>query len=415
MSATVPVRRQNRDRRGQALAERGIQDLVAMGGPFVEAVEATRMPMVVTDPQVADNPIIYANSAFLSLCGYEREEVLGQNYFFLLGDNADPTMAERIKAAMTARDNITEDVQFHRKDGRMVWVAAFVSPMSEDGRVVRHFASFLDVTGRVDREEGLREAKATLDRRVEARTRRLREANARLQEEVERRQRTEAVLRDTLAQRQEEVRFRDFLVREVNHRTKNALQLGIGLLAVQARHIKDEACRSALEAAMARLRRMGEVHELLTYEGDAPDSVDFADYLRRLCRDLAASLAPATGQVAIELDAEEEATWAPDLVVPLGLIVGEALTNALKHAFPDGRRGRVLVRLQAHGGGRMRLSIEDDGVGLPNTRRQGSLGLRLVDTLARQIKGTATLEPRRGGEGTAVVVMFTDPNTAPRP
>jgi PAS domain S-box-containing protein len=409
----MPVRRQSRDRRGQAAAERGIRDLMGRGGAFVEAVEATRMPMVVTDPGVADNPIIYANGAFLELCGYERDEVLGQNYFFLMGKHVDPATAERVRAATAARHDISEEIQFHTKDGRVIWVAAFVSPMSEGGEVVRHFASFLDVTDRVEREADLREARATLDRRVETRTRRLREANARLQEEVERRQRTEAVLRDTLAQRQEDVRFRDFLIREVNHRTKNALQLGIGLLAVQARHVEDEGCRAALEGAMARLQRMGEVHALLTYEGDAPDSIDFPDYLRRLCHEMGASLAPGPDRIVIEVDAEEEASWGPDLVVPLGMIVGEALTNALKHAFPDGRRGRVLVGLQANGGGRMRLLIEDDGVGLPQTRREGSLGLRLVDTLARQIRGTATVGPRRGGEGTAVVLIFTDPNTAP--
>ncbi len=160
---------------------------------------------------------------------------------------------------------------------------------------------------------------------------------------------------------------------------------------------------------------MGEVHTLLTYQGESPDSIDFADYLRRLCCDMEASLAPSLGQVRIEVDAEEDVTWGPDLVVPLGLIVGEVLTNAFKHAFPDGRRGRVLVRLRVNGGGRIRLSIEDDGVGLPQTRREGSLGLRLVEMLARQIKGAATIEPGHGGEGTAVILTFSDPDNTPSP
>ncbi len=164
---------------------------------------------------------------------------------------------------------------------------------------------------------------------------------------------------------------------------------------------------------MARLKRMGEVHDLLTYRGDTPDSIDFTGYLRRLGRDMEASLAPAPGQVGIEIDAEEDVAWGPDLVVPLGLIVGEALTNAFKHAFPDGRRGPVVVRVGAHGGGRMRLCVEDDGVGLPKTRRAGSLGLRLVEMLARQIKGTAAVERGRSGAGTAVILIFSDPNATP--
>ena len=223
----MPVSDQPRDREGQADAERRLRVVEGHRGPFVAAVEATRMPMAVTDPAVADNPIIYANAAFLELFGYGRDEVLGQNYFFLAGERADPEVTARVEAATAARREFFEDVPFRAKDGREVWVALFVSPVVEDGRVVQHFASFLDVSERVARERELREAKEALDRRVAARTRRLQEANARLEEEVERRQRTEATLRDALAQGQEDIRYRDFLIREVDHRAKNALQLAV--------------------------------------------------------------------------------------------------------------------------------------------------------------------------------------------
>ncbi|MCW8084722.1 PAS domain S-box protein [Sabulicella glaciei] len=405
-SADMPIEKQDRDRQGQAPAERDMRALQAQGGPFVEAVEATRMPMVVTDPQVTGNPIIYANGAFLDLCGYGPDEVLGQNYLFLMPDAAEPDMAQRVGAAMNARETIAEEIQFRTKNGRTIWVKAFVSPMAEDGVVVRHFASFLDVTDRVERENELREMTATLDRRVEARTRELSEVNARLQEELERRLQTEAVLRDAMAQQQEDLRFREFMVREINHRTKNAFQLGLSLLAMQAQHARDPECSAALEIAMERIRRMAEVHALLTYDGTAPDSIDVSDYLRRLCRDMEKSFVPAPGRIAVAVEAEEDVAWSPDRVLPLGLIVGEALTNALKHAFPDGRQGQVRVQLRAQGGGRMRLSVEDDGVGLPQAKREGSLGLQLIQTLARQVDGSVTVGPRHGGEGTAVIVTF---------
>ncbi len=370
----MPVSDQPRNRGGQAEAERRLRAVEGRGGPFVAAVEATRMPMAVTDPQVADNPIIYANAAFLELCGYGRDEVLGQNYFFLVGEHADPGVAARVEAAMSARRTFIEDVPFRAKDGREVWVSMFVSPVVEDGRVVQHFASFLDIGDRVARERELREAKETLDRRVATRTQRLQQANARLAEEVERRQRTEATLRDALAQGQEDIRYRDFLIREVDHRTKNALQLAVLLPGVQARHV-DEPCRGALETAMGRLRRMGEVHALLTYRAaDGPDGIDFPDYLRRLCREVVEGLSDAPGRVQVEVEAEEEAVWGPDLVVPLGLIAGEALTNALKHAFPEGRGGRVRVGLRADGGGLVRLVVEDDGAGMPAERREARSG-----------------------------------------
>jgi two-component sensor histidine kinase len=151
---------------------------------------------------------------------------------------------------------------------------------------------------------------------------------------------------------------------------------------------------------------------LLTYQSEAPDAVDFTPYLRRLCREMEESLSPSGERVRIEVEAEEEATWGPDLVVALGLITGEAVTNALKHAFPGGREGRVRVILRAAGGGLMTLRVEDGGIGLPEGRREGSLGLKLVETLAKQIRGTARTEGNPGG-GTEVPVTFPDPNASP--
>lgn len=192
-----------------------MKELQAEGGAFVEALLATRTAMVVTDPKVAGNPIIHANAAFLELCGYAADQVLGQNYLFLMRDAPGPAMAKRVKAAMTASHDINEAIQFPIKGGRTIWVSAFISAMSEVGAVVRHFVSFLEVTDRLVREEGQRELKDSLERR----------------------RRAEAVLRDALAQRQEDIRYRDFLIREVHHRTKNAFQLGISLLSVQAQHL----------------------------------------------------------------------------------------------------------------------------------------------------------------------------------
>ena len=394
-------------------ADRDIADLKARGGPFVEAVEASRMAMLVADAQTPGNRVIYANPAFLELLGYGREdEVVGEGYLSIAGRHVDPEVKARIEAALASRAPSTDELLFRARDEREVWVSQVIEPMEEDGRVARHFASFYDITERVRREQALHEEKETLERRVAARTRRLQQAKEKLEEEVERRRRMEATLRDALAQGQEDLRFRDFLVREVNHRTKNALQLAVGLLRVQGSRATPEA-RDALETATQRLLRIGEVHGLLTYQGDAPDSVDFPAYLRRLCQQMAEGLVAEPARVRVEVDAEEEASWGPDLVVPLGLIAGEALTNALKYAFPEGREGRVRIVLRSVGGGLMRLCIEDDGVGLPAKRREGSLGLRLIDMFAKQIKGKATMENRRDGKGAVVAITFPDPDTSP--
>jgi PAS domain S-box-containing protein len=406
MSATQP----SQNREGQAAAERLLRDIEMRNGPFVAAVQATRVPMVVTDPTIADNPIIYVNDAFVRMCGYDRNETLGQDYFFLIAQQADPDVAGRVRSAMAAEQDFIEEVPFRAKDGREVWVSMFVSPVKEGGRVVQHFASFIDVSQRVARERELHAAQETLDRRVATRTRRLQEVNARLQDEVERRQRAEATLRDALVQGQEDVRYRDFLLREVNHRTKNALQLAVSLLGVQARHVEDSSCRGALEAAAGRLRRVGEVHALLTYHSGSPNVIDCADYLRRLCHEMEESLSLSGGRVTVSLNAEDDAMWSPDLVIPLGLIAGEAVTNALKHAFPDKREGRVRVELRDIDGGLTRLLIADDGVGMSDDRRKGSLGLRLIEMFAKQVKGNAEMKAGPGARGTVVLVTFPTPS-----
>jgi len=126
-------------------------------GSFVAAVEATRMPMVVTDPTVDGNPIVYVNQSFIDLFGYTRSEVLGQNYFFLAGPNTDPEIERNIRAALIAQEPLNQEVLLYAQSGREVWAAQFVSPVRDDqGRLVQHFASFWDITRRVRAERRIK-------------------------------------------------------------------------------------------------------------------------------------------------------------------------------------------------------------------------------------------------------------------
>jgi two-component sensor histidine kinase len=249
-----------------------------------------------------------------------------------------------------------------------------------------------------------------LEQHVVARTRRLQETNARLEREIERRLRTEATLRDALTQGQEDLRYREVLIREVNHRTKNALQLAIGLLSVQANRAADVGIRDTLETAISRIKQINEVHTLLAHRS-SPDALDLPDYLQRLSQGVAASFAPFPGHVKMKVDLEVDVAWKPEIVVPLGLIVGEALTNSFKHAFPDGRNGQIRIRLHVRRDGLMQLQVEDDGVGMPVDRQRGSLGLGLIEKFAQQVKGEATCGSRSDGIGTLVTVVFPHPGS----
>jgi len=193
------------------------------------------------------------------------------------------------------------------------------------------------------------------------------------------------------------------LLDEMNHRFKNGLQAVGGVLHAQGRRLDDPAARAALEDAAGRLRVLGRLHDRLHLLGErAGGPVEMRGFLDALCSDLRATLAEGR-PVAVRARADHIGLGAAQ-AVPVGLIVNEAVTNALKHAFRDGRRGAVSVQLRRHGERCFRLEIADDGVGFPG-RDAGAAGggTRLVRVLARQLSGHAAWHAR---SGTTVVVTF---------
>ena len=111
------------------------------------AVERTRMPMVITNPTLPDNPIVLANAAFLALTGYPAEGVIGRNCRFLQGKDTDPTTVEKIRAAVATGLEISCDLLNYRKNGTFFWSRLFISPvLSDAGNLKYFFASQLDIT-----------------------------------------------------------------------------------------------------------------------------------------------------------------------------------------------------------------------------------------------------------------------------
>lgn len=116
---------------------------------FFAAVEKTRMPMIVTDPRQPDNPIVFANGAFIELTGYDLDELVGRNCRFLQGPATSKATVARIRAAIEQRRDINIEILNYRKDGSSFWNELYISPvLSEDGELVYFFASQLDVTRR---------------------------------------------------------------------------------------------------------------------------------------------------------------------------------------------------------------------------------------------------------------------------
>ena len=137
-------------------AEAKIEDLRRQGGVFVDAVHATRTPMVLTDPTLPGNPIVFANQSFLELGGYSMEEVLGQQPHFMNGAETDPEDAARFRQALEEDQDTTVETVLYRKDGSRLLVSVLLSAFKDmDGRTLHQFLSYQDITARKAAEDQL--------------------------------------------------------------------------------------------------------------------------------------------------------------------------------------------------------------------------------------------------------------------
>lgn len=343
------------------------------GDPFAAAVRATRMPMVITDPQQPDNPIIFCNEAFQKLTGYDRDEIIGRNCRFLQGPDTDSGDVQRIREAITEGTPIDVDLLNYRKDGSTFWNALYLSPVRNEAGVTQfYFASQMDVTDRVEAQETIARQKAEIEREVESRT---------------------AALKDALE-------AKTLLLHEVDHRVKNNLTMIGSLLRLQARTIKDPAVNMKLEAMLERVDALATVHRRL-YQSNDVTKFDVGAFAVNLVSDVVG----ASGREDISIDTDVDVIDVPsNNAAALGLVLNEVVTNAIKHAFKDGRSGKLLVRAK-HANENAKIIVADDGPGFPDdVNGSDSLGWTLIKKLSRQVGATAEWQP--ANPGTAVVITF---------
>lgn len=194
---------------------------------------------------------------------------------------------------------------------------------------------------------------------------------------------------------------KDVLFREVHHRVTNNLQVVSGLLNIQAAKTEDGDTRDALRTMLNRVDSMALLHRVL-YRTNEAATLDFGPYLLELCGALSEAFALPDRGVALLVDAEP-CVIDLDRAVPIALAVNEAITNAIKHAFPGGRQGTVTVRVRRQGPEAV-VEVQDDGVGMQDTERRGpGIGKTLLRRLVEQARGRYDL---LSGEGTVFRVSF---------
>jgi len=192
------------------------------------------------------------------------------------------------------------------------------------------------------------------------------------------------------------------LLQELTHRVKNSLQFIAATVMIESRSHQSGEGRAALERVSHRITALGHLYSKLTGE-DTVEAVDAASYLEELCRDLVASIrTPGDTSIVLKTDIAPE-RLPTDRAIPIGLIVNELVTNAVKYAFPGERTGTVMVSLKREAG-ELRLTVADDGTGLDPRRADSGLGGRLVDGFAQQLGGR--VEWQSGRHGTTVELIL---------
>jgi PAS domain S-box-containing protein len=169
------------DRREEGRIEKELHQEAASTDPFAAAVRATRMPMLITDPNQPDNPIVFSNDAFTRLTGYAREEILGNNCRLLQGDGTNFDDVTKIRNAIARREAIEVDLLNYRKDGSSFWNRLLISPVfNEDGALTYFFASQFDVSPERNRLAELHSSHEALEHQIERRIFDLTASEARL-------------------------------------------------------------------------------------------------------------------------------------------------------------------------------------------------------------------------------------------
>jgi len=191
---------------------------------------------------------------------------------------------------------------------------------------------------------------------------------------------------------QRALKEKDVLLGEIHHRVKNNLQIVHSLLGLQSTNITDEVVVGMLRESQNRIRSMALIHQTL-YESKDFARVDFRNFLESLVPTLISSYGMGSERVALDLRSLE-VLLPINTAIPCGLIVNEIIANSLKHAFPNDRSGKISIDLAHRDPNSVRLSVSDDGVGIPesqNLEDATTLGLQLVTMLVDQLDGTLTI------------------------
>lgn len=236
----------------------------------------------------------------------------------------------------------------------------------------------------------LEETKNKLEDIVEERTKNLINTNIELQKEIKERKKVDEKIRISLKEK-------EALLREIHHRVKNNLQVISSLLDLQSGRLKEKSSIDAFKESQNRIKSMSLIHEQL-YQSKNLTKIDFEKYIKNLTINLFNLYSGSPDDISIKINAKD-VLMSIGKAIPCGLIINELVSNSLKHGFPDGKQGEILIDFLLENDKEYKLVVKDNGIGFPedlNLQNIESLGLQLVNMLTQQLKGTVELDRNHG-------------------
>lgn len=301
----------------------------------------------------------FFNKRWLEFTGRTLEEEAGLGWFDGVHAQDRHRCRETYRAALEQRQPFTMEYRLRRADGTYRWMVDTGVPRFEpDGALSGYIGSCIDLTERKEMEDELRKT----------------------------------------------LKERESLLREVHHRVKNNLQVISSLLNLQMASIKDPQIIQLFQECQIRISSIALLHETLHRSNDL-SRINMAEYMRTLTGHLFRSYGVDPAVISLELKVDE-IDFNVDTGLTCGLILDELLSNCLKHAFPNGRRGQITVELRTEANDLSMLRVCDDGIGIPLDgvlNNSDSLGLELVALMAEKLDGVISLQ---SGNGTEWQVSF---------
>lgn len=324
----------------------------------LEESEILYSTLVKTDPDAIittdiDGNISYTSKQAVKMYGYKNKELVGNSIFNLVAPKSQETARKDLRK--TLNENILRNLEYHlvKKDGNQFigeWNIAVIN--DSDDNPVAFMITARDITHHKSIEN----------------------------------------------QMQASIQEKNVLLKEIHHRVKNNLQIISSLLNLQSKYIEDEKAFEVFKESQNRVKSMAIIHEKL-YQTENFAEINVAEYLKSLTENIYSSYGVNINLIKIQINTED-LFLDLNTAIPCFLLINEVITNCIKHAFPDGRSGNIIIDFKKIDSKHI-IRIQDDGIGLPNDldiEQTNTLGMQLITSLTFQLDGELEVKSNNGTE-----------------